>query len=271
MPEKPSSIKNIGRLSDSKESQQALSLEAPKVAKWMEGLEPEMVCLFNGPWERDLIVSLAMRVGPKGRVIVLEDTHQDAELDPSILQKFPQILTPHKSLSEWTERTAFSDFTLSLLELEFSRELETDFDRLFHLTKAGGQICCGELDNAHLNHYPLAFHLEKQIEEMVLKSKEARLWDPQVGRKLYQLFSESDCPEVSVEVLPHHVLFGFSEPEDVKDWSRRLDYLQSALDRGLIELSFDFKVFRREFFSFFDNPNRFSYSPMITISARKRA
>lgn len=234
-------------------------------------LEEGMVAVYCGPHSTPLIESMAERVGEKGRLIIIDNSFSLHSHSEFTLPECPQLIVSKNSIESLKEIQAYSHFTLSLFTLECSRHPEREFEKLEKLTEPGGFLICGELDNIHHSHYPLAEHLQMQMSELARISREAGVWNPETGRALFQHFNESDFRQVSAELVPHGILAGRSDWNDIQMWRERLDIVEAAIDRHEIKISFDFKVFRREFFSFFENPNRFSYSPMILISGMRGA
>lgn len=153
--------------------------------------------------------------------------------------------------------------------LEFEADSRSAFEKLSETLKPGGYMVCEEADADHMNHYPMAPHLERQVFEMAEKLQSCNRWDPNIGRKLYSYYGEAGFMNVEIQLLKDSLIYGCSETEDQLAWTERLDKLQEAASTGEVQLSFDIRSFRRELQSFFENPHRFSYTALIRVIGQK--
>lgn len=235
----------------------------------IQGLEEGRVCVYCGPSDLDLIRMMAQKVGDSGRVVLIENENSLYELIEKSLEPYKQVIFTEETLGSLQVGEAYSDFSLSLFSMEYSPSPESDFEKIHSITKSGGKIILGEFDGIHLSHYPLPRHLQTQLDEIAEKCESARLWNPFVGRSLFQFFNEGELRDIQADLIPYHLLCGHMDREDYEAWKTRMDFFQSAEQRQVVSFSFDFKAFRRELIAFFDNPNRFSYSTLILVEALK--
>ena len=70
-------------------------------------------------------------------------------------------------------------------------------------------------------------------------------------------------------MIPHHLIYGESDKRDMDNWSRKLDQMEALSKEGVLKLSFDPTAFKKDFLAFFENPGRFSYSPLFLVEGNK--
>jgi ubiquinone/menaquinone biosynthesis C-methylase UbiE len=195
------------------------------------------------------------RLGPRGSLTLA---------DP-MRRKFGRSLTAE--LLKWDDESF--DLVYGHFNLSSAKTPQHSLSELIRVSKPNAKIIVADHDGQDLNHYPLAPYLEKNLIELLQEASRLKIWDPQMGRKLYSLFFESGLRDVRVQVLPHRIICGQLNSQEYEEWTRRLEEVSALKAKGSIQLSFDLDSFRSEFFAFFQNPTRFSYNSVILVEGRK--
>lgn len=128
-----------------------------------------------------------------------------------------------------------------------------------------------DLDHNCLNHYGLPQRLETSLKEIMATLETRHDFDPYAGRKLYSYLYDLGFSDISVELEPHHLIYGVLNDMDRYNWTKKIEV--AAKNSGY---SFDaypggFHQFLREFKEFFADPRRFTYTPIIYCKGRKTA
>lgn len=162
------------------------------------------------------------------------------------------------------------DFIWVRFVLEYHRAKSFDIvERLSRLLKPGGILCLIDLDYNCLSHYGLSERLEAGIHD-VMKTLEERFdFDPYMGRKLYSFLYDLGFEEIDVKMQPHHLFFGDMAEADRFNWLKKLEV--AVHKSGFAFESYENGVdgFAEEFESFFADPRRFTYTPMISCRGRR--
>ena len=136
------------------------------------------------------------------------------------------------------------------------------------LLKPGGIACLIDLDHNCLNHYGLPDRLEKALYG-IMKNLEIRSdFDPYIGRKLFSFLYDMDFVNIDVVVEPHHVIYGNLAEADEYNWSKKVGIAAKNSGYSFEEYEAGYEEFLSEFNSFFTNPRRFTYTPIICVRGR---
>lgn len=135
--------------------------------------------------------------------------------------------------------------------------------------KPGGYMCLLDLDYNCLSHWEMPPTLEAIVIKSMLHAQENYNFDLYAGRKFYAHLYDLGFEDISVNVMPHHLIYGELQPSDEFNWMKKLEIgVQKAPDilkeypGGSEKLLSDFKTFFRD-------PRRFTYSPLILCKGRK--
>lgn len=162
------------------------------------------------------------------------------------------------------------DFAWVRFVLEYYRS--NSFDLVINISeivKPGGILCLIDLDHNSLNHYGISPRLETAIFSMMKYLEEMTNFDPYIGRKLYSFLYDLGYQDIDVSVEAHHLIFGKLKNYDAFNWIKKIEVLSKRLDYPFKEYEGGYKEFLEEFKSFFINPRRFTYTPVILCKGRK--
>ncbi len=224
-------------------------------------------CLELIDFRKDMNALIVGTIDPSARQLIQEKLGSKGSLtiaDPA-RRKFGRTLTAEPL--QWDDESF--DLVYAHFNLSSAKTPQHSLRELIRVAKPKGKVIVADYDGQDFNHYPLAPYLEKNLIELLQETSRLKIWDPQMGRKLYAFFFESGLQDVRVEVLPHRVTYGQIDSQEYEDWTRRLEELSTLQAKGSVQLSFDLDSFRSEFFAFFQNPTRFSYSSVILVEGMK--
>jgi len=134
--------------------------------------------------------------------------------------------------------------------------------------KPGGILCLVDLDHNCLNHYGLSPRLEAALNAALKQMEEKGNFDPYAGRKLYSHLYRLGFADIRVEAGVHHLIYGELNEVDSFNWIKKIDTISRNMDIVLPGYA-DIEEFRSDFISFFSDPGRFTYTPLIACSGRK--
>jgi SAM-dependent methyltransferase len=139
------------------------------------------------------------------------------------------------------------------------------------MLRPGGVLCLIDLDYNCLTHYGIPKRLEQVLTEIMSILETDGDFDPYAGRKLYSYLYDLDFEQIQVSMQPHHLFFGKLKEKDAFNWRQKMlisiqrsGYDFSGYPRG-------FEGFVEDFEVAFSDPRRFTYTPMILCSGKKRS
>lgn len=162
------------------------------------------------------------------------------------------------------------DFIWVRFVLEYYREGALDIIKNISANlKPGGYMCLLDLDHNCLCHWEMSPELENILIKTMMHTQENYNFDLYAGRKFYAHLYDLGFDDISVNVMAHHLIYGELQSSDEFNWMKKLEVgIQKAPDilkeypGGSEKLLSDFKTF-------FRNPRRFTYSPLILCKGRK--
>jgi SAM-dependent methyltransferase len=173
------------------------------------------------------------------------------------------LLQPLTDLGEF-------DFAWIRFLLEYHRTRSFDLVKnVAEILKPGGILCLIDLDYNCLNHYGLSPKLERAIAAVMARVEEHEDFDPYIGRKLYSFLYDLGFKEIDVRLEPHHLIFGELKETDDFNWTKKVEVAARNSGYPFDEYEGGFDGFAAEFRTFFTDPRRFTYTPMISCRGRK--
>jgi len=137
------------------------------------------------------------------------------------------------------------------------------------ILKPGGILCLIDLDYNCLSHFGHSPRMERAVAAIMKSIEEKENFDPYVGRKLYSFLYDLGYQEIDVKVEAHHQIFGELKRTDEFNWTKKVEVAAKQSGYGFDEYEGGFEQFLEEFRTFFADPRRFTYTPMISCSGRK--
>ena len=154
--------------------------------------------------------------------------------------------------------------------LEYHRVNSFDLVRnISDIVKPGGTLCLIDLDYNCLSHYGHSDRMDRAL-AATMKSLETKAnFDPYVGRKLYSFLYDLGYQDIDVEVGAHHQIFGELKHADDFNWTKKVEVGARYSGYDFAEFENGFEQFLSEFRTFFADPRRFTYTPIIACRGRK--
>ncbi len=140
-------------------------------------------------------------------------------------------------------------------------------EKLTKLLNPGGIICLIDLDHNCLNHYGLSDRLEKAIINISNILENEGDFDPYIGRKLYSFLYNLKLKNIAVDMKAHHLIYGELSQVDDYNWLKKIEIVAKRSNYSFKEYSNGYEGFLSEFKSFFKDPGRFTYTPIISCRA----
>jgi len=162
------------------------------------------------------------------------------------------------------------DFIWVRFFLEYHRKNSFDIvKRLTDILKPGGILCLIDLDHNCLNHYGLSSRLENAIMKVSNIVEEHGDFDPYAGRKLYSYLYDLEFKEIDVDMNAHHLIYGELSEVDEFNWSRKIETAARNSGYDFPDYPGGYNGFLNEFNTFFSDPRRFTYTPIISCRGVK--
>jgi len=161
------------------------------------------------------------------------------------------------------------DFAWVRFALEYYKAEAFDIvGNISDLLEPGGTLCLVDLDYNCLNHYGMSDRLEKALFSVMRQTEERANFDPYAGRKLYSHLYRMGYRDIRVEAGAHHCIYGKLRESDEYNWGKKIEVVSGKLDFEIPGYSGP-KDFYDDFMSFFRDPARFTYTPVIAAWGRK--
>jgi len=141
-----------------------------------------------------------------------------------------------------------------------------------HVAKAlrtGGILCLVDLDYNCMSHFELPERLEKTVRELVEALEQKANFDPYMGRKLYSYLYKMDFTDIRVRVGAHHLIYGRLDAVDAFNWAKKISVASEKIGFDFRRYPTGYDGYIEEFNAFFNDPGRFTYTPVITVCGRK--
>jgi len=170
------------------------------------------------------------------------------------------------------ETLGLFDFIWVRFVLEHYRLTAFDIvDNISTILKPGGILCLIDLDNNCLSHFGLSPRLERTIQGIIKFVEINADFDPYAGRKLYSFMFDLGFQDIDVNLEAHHLIYGKTSEIDDINWTKKVEIAAKKSGYKFEEYERGYEDFADEFKNFFNNPRRFTYSPIILCKGRKPA
>ena len=162
------------------------------------------------------------------------------------------------------------DFIWVRFVLEYHRQAAARIVRnLLDVLNPGGILCLIDLDYNCLSHYGLSDRLDRAIAGVIGHLETTADFDPYMGRKLYAMMYDLGLEDIRVDLAAHHLIVGELSEVDRHNWLTKLEVAARNSGYPFPEYAGRFDEFQREFTTFFHDPRRFTYTPLIACCGRK--
>jgi ubiquinone/menaquinone biosynthesis C-methylase UbiE len=135
--------------------------------------------------------------------------------------------------------------------------------------KPGGILHLIDLDHNCLSHFGMPDRLEKTLFSLMTLLEDKANFDPYAGRKLYSFLYDLNFEDITVQIAPHHLIYGKLNDIDDFNWSKKAEIAAKHLGYHFHDYPNGYEEFYDEFKSFFESPRRFTYTPLISCRGIK--
>jgi len=162
------------------------------------------------------------------------------------------------------------DFVWLRFVLEHYLEGTTDIIRnVTDCLKPDGSLCLLDLDYNCLTHYPMKPEMETTLQKLIAEMVEKYNFDPFAGRKLYTYLYDLGFREIEVDLIPHHLIYGKLKSSDHFNWIKKVEMTFFKTKKLFQEYPGGYDAFLYDFKIFFNDPRRFTYTPIIICRGKK--
>lgn len=237
-------------------------------ARWA-GIEPGMRVADIGCGPGKTSRALWDLVAPRGEVVGIDIAPQRVAY---ATEKYgvPGLRFEHRNAVKPLDDLGMFDFIWARFLLEYHRDCSFQIvENLSRITRPGGIICLIDLDHNCLNHYGLPDRLNKALHGIMNRVAQYANFDPRVGIKLYSFLYDLGYEAIDVSMAPHHLIFGELNEVDAFNWTKKVEVGAKNSGYAFEEYPGGYEDFFQEFKSFFADPRRFTYTPLISCRGRK--
>ncbi len=154
--------------------------------------------------------------------------------------------------------------------LEYYREESKDIVRnLADNLNPGGALLLIDLDYNCLSHYALPLPMAKIIPEIFNRLEKVYNFDAYAGRKLYSHLFDLGFEDIEIQVTAHHVIYGSIRNIDSYNWTKKIEVIAPRLADLFETYPGGYQAFLMDFRTYFHDPRRFTYTPLIMCKGKK--
>ena len=178
-------------------------------------------------------------------------------------------------LFAWTMRDPLDnlgefDFLWIRFVLEYYRaDAWSIVQHVTRILKPGGILCLIDLDYNCMTHFEMPERLERTTQEIIEMAQIKANFDPYAGRKLYSYLYKLDFTDIRVHVGAHHLIYGNLGTTDAYNWAKKLEVAGKKIGFDFHRYGSGYDGYVEEFKAFFNDPSRFTYTPLISACGRK--
>lgn len=237
-------------------------------AQWA-GLSPGMRVADIGCGSGITTQTLFQMVQPEGEAVGVDMS--EARIAHA-MEKYavPGLSFVKRNVLEPLDGIGGFDFIWVRFFLEYHRSRAFEIVKcLADITNPGGIVCLIDLDYNCLNHFSLPDRLASALNGITAKLEAEADFDPHVGIKLYSFLYDLGFEEIDASLSPHHLIFGDLKTVDAFNWAKKVEVAGRGSGYAFAEYPGGISEFLEEFQSFFSDPRRFTYTPLIACRGRK--
>ena len=175
-----------------------------------------------------------------------------------------------RNVTEPLDDIGMFDFIWVRFLLEYHRSNSFDIVRYISgILKPGGILCLIDLDHNCMNHHEAPPLLMKTLAEIMSQLETEKNFDPYVGRKLYSFLYDLNFEDIEMDLSAHHLIFGKLNKTDEFNWTTKAKIAAKKSGYDFSRFPGGFDEFFNAFKTFFLDPRRFTYTPVISCRGCK--
>ncbi len=155
-----------------------------------------------------------------------------------------------------------------LLEYYLNNSVEI-VKNLTNIIKPGGILCLIDLDHNCLNHFGIPERLDRTVRKIMEQLQVKANFDPYVGRKLYSFLYDLKFQNIVVDVKAHHNIYGKLSKNDEFNFLKKIEIAPQKINFEFNEYEGGYDEFKSETKKWFEEPRRFTYTPIILCKGTK--
>ena len=140
---------------------------------------------------------------------------------------------------------------------------------LLKILKPGGILCLIDLDHNCLSHYGIPERLDDTVKKIMLGLQNKANFDPYIGRKLYSFLYDLNFKNILVDIKAHHNIYGVLNKIDEYNFLKKVEIAPHKINFKFNDYKEGYKEFIKEAEESFNNPRRFTYTPIILCKGIK--
>lgn len=238
-----------------------------KQAKWA-GIKPKMRVADLGCGPGKTSYYLSELVGPQGEVIGIDYSPNRIEYAK---QHYPGANIQYECLDIRESMAHLNKFDFVWVRFVLEYYGSSGFDLIQNIKKIikpNGILCLIDLDHNCLNHFGISNRLEKAVQKAVSILQQYSDFDPYAGRKLYTYMYDANFQDLDVMLMPHHLLFGILREIDNLNWTQKGEIALKRSGYQFDDYPGGYDEFYDDFKQAFNDPRRFTYTPLIACRGR---
>jgi SAM-dependent methyltransferase len=210
-------------------------------------------------------------VQPNGETLGVDNAKQRIDFATSTYQDEGLSFVQRDIREDLSDLGPF-DFIWIRFVLEYYRLESFDIVKnVVNNLKPGGILCLADLDYNCLTHFGLPKRLESAVTGMMKMVEKKANFDPYVGRKLYSYLYDLGFQDLDVHLAPHHLIFGDLKEVDAFNWTLKVQSQSVREAYAFDQYEGGYDEFFKEFRQAFEDPRRFTYTPIILCRGKKPA
>lgn len=234
------------------------------------GLKPGMRVLDVGCGPGKTTAVLHELVQPGGSVVGLDFSPQRLSYArehygsrPGLEFQLGDLTSPPPELGKF-------DLIWVRFVLEYYRkESPAIVGKLINLLHPGGYLSLLDLDYNCLSHYELPVGVGELLSKLMARLDEEHNFDTFAGRKLYSYLYDAGLEEITMNLMPHHLIYGELKDADLFNWVKKVEVNAERLQDLFATYPGGYDSFFVDFRRSLQDPRRFTYTPLILCKGRR--
>jgi SAM-dependent methyltransferase len=244
--------------------------EVGRLARWC-GVEPGLRVMDVGCGPGRTTAILYELIQPLGEILGVDCSEERIAYAKDRYRHVPNMDFQLYDLREPLEGVGQFDLIWVRFVLEYHLAGSAAIVRnLTACLKPEGCLCLMDLDYNCLTHYPLPAGTGEILQDIMARLERDFNFDPFAGRKLYSYLYDLDYRDIQMDLMAHHLIYGNNMTDvDRFNWALKFEVGVPKMSEIFDKYPGGIGAFRADFSLFFQNPRRFTYTPLILCKGRK--
>jgi SAM-dependent methyltransferase len=232
-------------------------------ADWC-GISPGMRVLDAGCGPGKVTSILHKSIQPDGSILGVDYSRERVDLAKKSYSRKSGIDFRVHDLRDPLKDVGLFDLIWVRFVLEYHRTESVNIVKnLTACLKPGGSLCLIDLDYNCMTHYEMPPEMERILFQIVDVMQRKYDFDPYTGRKLYSYLYDLGYEDIRMDLKAHHLIYGKVKAPDLFNWTKKLEMASRKASNTFDRYPGGHKKFFVDFTRFFNDPRRFTYTPLI--------